>query len=86
MVLPSEDDRDAIDRAFADLDVNYSSPSNTLGYDEHSIDLRYRMLAGWQFTRAFGVFAGGGVRHHFRTQGADEESVDPELSLGVQLL
>lgn len=75
-----------LQRAFADLDVNYSSPSNTLGYDEHSIDLRYRVLAGWQFTRAFGVFAGGGVRHHFRTQGPDEESVDPELSVGVQLL
>lgn len=75
-----------LNRAFADLDVNYSNPSNTLGYDEHSIDLRYRVLAGWQFTRAFGVFAGGGVRHHFRTQGPDEESVDPELSVGVQLL
>jgi hypothetical protein len=33
-----------------------------------------------------GVFVGGGVRHHFRTEGPSEQSVDPELSLGLQLL
>jgi hypothetical protein len=75
-----------VQRAFADVDVNYSNRSDGLAYDEHNIDLRYRLLAGWQVAPAFALFAGGGVRHHFRTQGPDEQSVDPELSVGVQLL
>ena len=73
-------------RAFADLDVNCSNRSAGLSYDEHNVDLRYRLLAGWQLAPAFALFAGGGVRHHFRTQGPEEQSVDPELSVGVQLL
>jgi hypothetical protein len=75
-----------IQRAFADLDVNFSNRSGGSAYDEHNMDLRYRLLGGWQMTDAFAVFVGGGVRHHFRTQGPEEQSVDPELSLGVQLL
>jgi hypothetical protein len=37
-------------------------------------------------TRAFGLFAGGGLRHHFRTRGASDQFVKPELSVGIQLL
>jgi hypothetical protein len=75
-----------LDRAYVDLDVNFGNRSDGWAYDEHSIDLRYRLLAGWQFSEAFGVFAGGGVRHHFRTDGDRQESVDPELSAGIQVL
>jgi len=75
-----------IDRAFADLDVNFTNRSDGRDYDEHDIELRYRLLGGYQLTRMFGVFAGGGVRHHFRTQGASDSSVDPEFSVGIQVL
>jgi hypothetical protein len=75
-----------IGRAFADLDVNYSNRSNGRAYDEHDIDLRYRVLGGLQVTRAFGVFAGGGLRHHMRTQSPTDQFVKPELSVGIQLL
>jgi hypothetical protein len=75
-----------INRAFADLDVNYSNRSEGVEYGENDIDLRYRLLAGYQITPAFGLFAGGGIRHHFSTQAPTEESVDPELSVGIQLL
>jgi hypothetical protein len=73
-----------IHRAFVDIDVNYSNPSDFNRFDEHNVDLRYRLLGGFQITEAFGVFAGGGVRHHFRTAGPSQESIDPELSAGVQ--
>lgn len=73
-------------RAFADLDVNYSNRSDGADYDEHDIELRYRLLGGIQLSRVFGIFAGGGVRHHFRTRGPADVYVKPELSLGVQLL
>jgi hypothetical protein len=72
--------------AFADLDVNYSNRSTGSNYNEHDIDLRYRLLGGYQLTPKFGVFAGGGVRHHFRTQAPRDEYVKPEFSVGVQLL
>jgi hypothetical protein len=72
--------------AFADLDVNYSNRSTGSAYNEHDIDLRYRLLGGYQLTPMFGVFAGGGVRHHFRTKGIQDEYVKPEFSVGVQLL
>ena len=75
-----------IDRLFADLDVNYTNRSNGADYDEHDVELRYRLLGGYQLTRAFGVFAGGGVRHQFRTDTAYDPSVKPELSVGIQLL
>jgi hypothetical protein len=75
-----------IGRGFADLDVNYTNRSDGADYDENDIELRYRLLGGLQLTRVFGIFAGGGVRHHFRTQGTTNEYVKPEFSLGVQLL
>jgi hypothetical protein len=75
-----------IDRAFADLDVNYTNRSDGADYDEHDVELRYRLLGGFQIVRHFGVFAGGGVRHHFRTQGPADASVRPEFSVGIQVL
>jgi hypothetical protein len=75
-----------IDRAFADLDANYTSRSDGADYDEHDVELRYRLLGGFQLVRNFGVFAGGGVRHHFRTQGPADTSVNPEFSVGIQVL
>jgi hypothetical protein len=75
-----------IDRGFLDADVHYSNRSTGSDYGETVIDLRYRLLAGLQVTRAFGLFAGGGLRHHFRTQGSGDQFVKPELSVGVQLL
>jgi hypothetical protein len=73
-------------RAFADLDVNYSNRSTGANYGENDIDLRYRLLGGFQVTRAFGLFAGGGIRHHFDTQTPSDRFVKPEFSVGVQLL
>jgi hypothetical protein len=75
-----------IDRAFADLDVNYTNRSDGADYDEHDVELRYRLLGGFQLVRNFGVFAGGGVRHHFRTQSPADTSVNPEFSVGFQVL
>lgn len=75
-----------IGRAFAEVDVNYSNRSSGSTYEENDIDLRYRLLGGLQVTRAFAVFAGGGVRHHFRTQSPTDQFVKPELSVGIQLL
>ena len=75
-----------IERAFVDIDANYSNPSSGSDYQENDIDLRYRLLGGYQLTSAFGVFLGGGVRHHFNTQGQGETSVKPELSIGIQVL
>jgi hypothetical protein len=71
---------------FIDLDVNYSTPTVDGRFDEHNVDLHYRALLGWSLHDAFAVFAGGGVRQHFRTQGPSEHEVGPELSVGVQLL
>lgn len=75
-----------IDRAFADLDVNYTNRSNGADYGENDIELRYRLLGGFQLVRNFGVFAGGGVRHQFRTDGPADASVHPEFSVGIQVL
>ena len=75
-----------VERASIDVDSNFSNGSNGAAYDEHDINLRHRLLVGWQFSPIFGVFAGGGVRHHFRTQGEANHQVDPELSVGVELL
>lgn len=75
-----------IDRAFADLDVNFTNRSDGADYDEHDIELRYRLLGGFQVLPMFGVFVGGGVRHHFRTQGPADEFFRPEFSIGLQLL
>jgi hypothetical protein len=75
-----------VDRAFGDLDVNYTNRSDGGDLDEHDVELRYRLLGGFQLAPAFGVFAGGGVRHHFRTQDPVEASVKPEFSVGIQVL
>jgi hypothetical protein len=75
-----------IDRAFVDVDANYTNRSDGATYDEHDVELRYRLLGGFQLVRNFGVFAGGGVRHHFRTQGPADASVKPEFSVGIQVL
>ncbi len=74
-----------IKRAFVDVDVGYSNPADFSKLDEHTVDLRYRVLAGYSVTDWFGVFAGGGVLHSFRTAGPSDENLDPELSLGVEL-
>jgi hypothetical protein len=71
---------------FVDLDVNYSTPSVNTRFDEHNVDLHYRALLGWSITEWLGVFAGGGARQHFRTQGPSEHEVGPELSAGIELL
>jgi hypothetical protein len=78
--------RFGIDRGFIDADVHYSNRSTGRDYGENVIDLRYRLLAGLQVTRAFGIFAGGGLRHHFRTSDSADQFVKPELSVGIQLL
>jgi len=76
----------SLGRAFADIDANYSNPSSNSDYDENVIDLRYRLLGGFELSRVFGVFLGGGVHHHFNTQGQGDTTVKPELSVGIQLL
>lgn len=73
-------------RLHLDLDVNQSAPSDGWAYDEHVVDLRYRGLAGYQLLDNLAIFAGGGVRHHFRTQGPSESAVDPVFSVGLALL
>jgi hypothetical protein len=76
-----------IGRAFADVDVNASNPSLGDDYGESDLDLRYRLLGGWQVSQAFGVFLGGGVRHRvLDSRGQPEQRVEPELSVGIQVL
>jgi len=76
-----------IGRGFADLDVNSSNPSSGADYVESNLDLRYRLLGGYQVSAAFGVFLGGGVRHRVLDQnGSYDGNVKPELSVGIQLL
>jgi len=73
-----------LDRAYIDLDVNFGSRSDSWGDD--GLDLRYRLLAGWQFSDQFGVFAGGGVHQSVPTDGGGQEPLAPELSVGIQVL
>jgi hypothetical protein len=47
--------------------------------NEQSITLRYRVLAGYRILPGFSAFAGGGLRQH-------QNDVEPELSLGMELL
>jgi len=77
-----------IDRAFIDLDVNESQRSNgwKVVLNENTLDLRYRVLAGYRIMKGFAVFAGGGVRHHFPDAGPRAGSLQPELSAGMELL
>jgi hypothetical protein len=73
-----------IRRAFVDLDAHYENPMVEGRYDEHDMNLRYRLLVGFEFTRWLGAFAGGGLRHHLYTKDASEESLDPVLAAGLQ--
>ena len=70
-----------IDRMFVDVEANVSQPSQgwqeTL--DEQSLNLRYRVLAGYRILPGFSAFAGGGLRQR-------QNHVEPELSVGMELL
>lgn len=50
---------------------------------EHTQVFRYRVMAGWQPVRAFGLFAGCGVRHEF--PGAGGARARPEALAGLQV-
>ncbi len=75
-----------IRRAFIDIDGNYSNPLRESHFDEHDVNLRYRALVGFSVTDWFGVFAGGGVLHQFRTKDYQGTSFKPEFSAGIELL
>lgn len=76
-----------VGRAFVDFDANASSPSRGQDYGESNLDLRYRVLGGYQVSSAFGVFLGGGVRHRvLDDRGQYDGNVKPELSVGIQVL
>jgi hypothetical protein len=76
-----------IGRGFVDFDANSSNPSSGSNYNESNLDLRYRVLGGYQVSAAFGVFLGGGVRHRvLDTNGQYDGNVKPELSVGIQVL
>jgi hypothetical protein len=77
---------DIAGRGHLDLDVNESTPSRGAEYLENELNLRYRLLGAYELTPSIELFAGGGLRHHFHTQGASDHSVKPELSLGIALL
>jgi hypothetical protein len=77
---------DIAGRGHLDLDVNESTPSRGANYLENELNLRYRLLGAIELTRSIELFAGGGLRHHFHTQGESDHSVKPELSLGIALL
>jgi hypothetical protein len=92
---PSDESKDAkvgfifggripIQRAFVDVDAGYSNATDFKSYDEHAIELRYRVLGGYSVTDWLGIFAGGGALHSFHTQGPTDESFDPELVAGVE--
>jgi hypothetical protein len=70
-----------IDRMFVDVEANESQPSQgwKAVLNENSINLRYRVLAGYRILPGFSVFAGGGVRQR-------KTDFDPELSIGMELL
>lgn len=75
-----------IERAFVDIDANYSNPSPEFRFNEHRIDLRYRALVGFEATSYLAPFGGGGVRHRLHTFGEFHESFDAEFLVGVQFL
>jgi len=47
--------------------------------NENTLNLRYRVLAGYRILPGFSVFAGGGLRQR-------KADFDPELSVGMELL
>jgi hypothetical protein len=76
------------ERAFVDIDVNESQRSRGWEYviNEDTLDLRYRVLAGYRIVRRFAAFVGGGIRQHFPQGGPRGGAIQPELSLGMEML
>ncbi|MEO8184211.1 MAG: hypothetical protein ABI895_35775, partial [Deltaproteobacteria bacterium] len=70
-----------IERMFVDIEANASQPSQgwKAVLNENTINLRYRVLAGYRILPGFSVFAGGGLRQR-------KADFDPELSVGMELL
>ena len=76
------------ERAFVDIDVNQSQRSQGWQYviNEDTLDLRYRVLAGYRIVRRFAAFAGGGIRQHFPEGGPRAGAIQPEFSIGMEML
>jgi hypothetical protein len=76
------------ERAFVDIDVNQSQRSRGWQYviNEDTLDLRYRVLAGYRIVRRFAAFAGGGIRQHFPQGGPRGGAIQPEFTLGMEML
>jgi hypothetical protein len=76
------------ERAFVDIDVNQSQRSQGWEYviNEATLDLRYRVLAGYRIVRRFAAFAGGGIRQHFPEGGPRGGEFEPEFSIGMEML
>jgi len=76
------------ERAFVDIDVNQSQRSQGWEYhiDEATLDLRYRVLAGYRIVRRFAAFAGGGIRQYFPQGGPRGGAIQPEFSIGMEML
>lgn len=76
------------ERAFVDLDVNQSQRSQGWQYviNEDTLDLRYRVLAGYRIVRRFAAFAGGGIRQYFPQGGPRGGAIQPEFSIGMEML
>ncbi|MEY2934738.1 MAG: hypothetical protein RL033_5487, partial [Pseudomonadota bacterium] len=75
-----------LDRAYVDVDANYSQRSPGWEAVVNDFELRYRILAGWRILDGFSVFAGGGLRHRVRTPDSVADNFGPELSAGMELL
>ena len=79
-----------MDKVFVDLEGNYQHRLDTGtgempgGFDEHDVQLRYRLLAGYELTPWLGAFVGGGVRHRLHRLEGDQSRVSPEFSAGFQ--
>ena len=77
-------------QVFVDVEGNYQNRLFTgtgdsdVKFDEHDIELRYRLLLGYELTPWFGVFAGGGVLHSLHTEPPVEQEAKPEFTVGVQ--
>ncbi|MEY4545010.1 MAG: hypothetical protein RL685_1205 [Pseudomonadota bacterium] len=75
-----------LDRAYVDVDANYSQRSPGWEAVVNDFEMRYRILAGWRILDGFSVFAGGGLRHRVRTPNSVADNFGPELSAGMELL
>jgi hypothetical protein len=68
------------------IDLESSQMTRTLPkYDEHHVDLRHRLLVGYEVLPWLGVFAGGGAKHELRTRTPFEQRLKPDFSVGVQV-